>query len=300
MFHFESVKDLQRKDEQWFIEYLEEIIWNGKPISPFDPTSKVYLCANGKYKCKNTGKYFTIKTGSIFERSKVKLSDFFYAGYMMFVNRKGIASLQLAEDLGVQQRTAWFIEHRLRKVAEDPLFKIIFKDFVIAEADETFVGGKSRNRHKDKKIPHSQGRSCKDKSAVAGTIDKKTGTLIAEVVPDTTQATLEALIRDNVKEGSSVYTDRHHGYNGLRKWYEHTAEKYVEGKASTNRIESAWAPFKRSYNIHHWISEKHLQRYIFQWVFRHNIRKYNKVERLKLFMSLVMGKRLTYKSLIRG
>jgi len=133
----------------------------------------------------------------------------------MFVNKKGISSLQLAEDLGVQYKTAWFIEKRLRKVAEDPLFKVLFKDFAEFEADETFIGGKSKNRHKDKKIPNSQGRSVKDKSVIAGAIDKETGTLIAEKVPDTTQATLEAFIRDNVKEGSGIYTDKHHGYNNL-------------------------------------------------------------------------------------
>ncbi|CAG8640805.1 1421_t:CDS:1 [Paraglomus brasilianum] len=133
----------------------------------------------------------------------------------MFVNKKGISSLQLAEDLGVQYKTAWFIEKRLRKVAEDPLFKVIFKDFAEFEADETFIGGKSKNKHKDKKIPHSQGRSLKDKSVIAGAIDKETGTLIAEKVPDTTQATLEAFIKDNIKEGSAINTDRHHGYNNL-------------------------------------------------------------------------------------
>src|SRR5207248_7877386 len=105
---------------------------------------------------------------------------------MMFVNKKGISSLQLAEDLNVQYKTAWFITHRLRKVADDPLFKVIFKDLVVAEADETFIGGKNKNRHKDKKVPHSQGRSLEDKSIVAGVIDRGSGTLIAEVVPDTT------------------------------------------------------------------------------------------------------------------
>jgi hypothetical protein len=143
------------------------------------------------------------------------LKDFFYAGYMMFVNRKGISSLQLAEDLNVQYNTAWFITRRLQKVAEDPLFKTIFKGFVEVEIDETFIGGKNKNRRKNKKVPHSQGRSLEDKSVAVGAIDRKSGTLVAEVVPDTTQETLEKFIKDNVKEGSVVHTDKHHGYNGL-------------------------------------------------------------------------------------
>src|SRR4051794_23778251 len=101
---------------------------------------------------------------------------------MLFINKKGTNSLQLAEDLGVQQRTAWFIEHRLRKVADDPLFKVLFEDFVEVEADETYIGGKEKNKRKDKKIPNSQGRSLEGKSVVAGTIDRKSGTLVAEVV----------------------------------------------------------------------------------------------------------------------
>jgi transposase-like protein len=312
MFHFKSIKDLLKEDEQWFVNLLELVLWKGKtPVSPFDPTSKVIKCADQitkgknpvkytKYKCVNKGKYFNVKNKTIFERSKVELKDFFYAGYMMYVNKKGISSLQLAQDLNVQYNTAWFITHRLRKIADDPLFKVIFKYIIVEEADETLIGGKNKNRHKDKKIPHSQGRSLEDKTPVVGVIDRKTGTLIAKAVLDTTQATLEAFIRENVKERSTIYTDKHHGYNSLWKWYEHKAGKYSK-KAYTNRIESAWNPFKKSYSIHHWISEKHLQRYIFQWTFRHNIRKYkNKEEKLKQVMSLVVGKRLTYRGLING
>jgi hypothetical protein len=198
------------------------------PISPFNSTYKVIKCADQftksehpvrytRYKCVNTGKYFNVKTRTIFERSKVELNYFFYAGYMMFVNKKGINSVQLAEDLNVQYNTAWFITHRLRKVADDPLFETIFKDIIVGEGDEAFFGGKNKNRHRDKKVPHSQGRSLEDKTPVVGIIDRKIGTLIAEVVPNTTQETLEAFIRENVKEGSTIYTDKHHGYNDLQK-----------------------------------------------------------------------------------
>lgn len=121
-FKFDTLIELIRTfpDEQSCIEYLEDIIWNGKPVSPFDPTSKVYKCKNGKYKCKNTGKYFTIKTGTIFAGTKVKLQDWFVAIWLDATHKGGLSSMQLMRDLKRTQKTTWFMLHRARRCKTRP------------------------------------------------------------------------------------------------------------------------------------------------------------------------------------
>jgi len=304
MLKFTNIPDLLKLiDEQVFIKHLEKIIWKGKsPVSPFDPTSKVYKYANGRYRCKNTGKYFNVKTGTIFENSKLPLWKWFYALHLYSNHKKGVSSHYLAREIKTTQTSAWFVLHRLRFVSDIPLFKGILKGIV--EIDETFVGGKNKNRHKDKKVPNSQGRSYIDKVPVLGMIERGSGNLIAQVVPNTRQETLEPIIRENVEKGAVVHTDKHHGYNDLYKWYKHGAfnkkkEPQTNRKVSTNCIESAWAPFKRSvYGIYHKVSSKHLPKYVREMVLRHNTRNWDDEERFDLLLASAVGKRLTYESLI--
>ena len=174
----------------------------------------------------------------------------------------------------------------------------------VVEIDEMFIGGKNKNRHWNKKIPHSQGRSCKDKIPVWGAVGKDSGNLIARATSDNKQSTLVSLVRNNIKEGSSIYSDELPAYEILGKWYNHEivnhkAKQYVNGKVSTNTIESAWAPFKRSiYGNYHNISRKHAQRYIDEITFRHNTRKYEEKERFDLVLLSSIEKRLTYQQLI--
>jgi ISXO2-like transposase domain len=204
--------------EQACLDYFEEKRWKRKPVSPFDPSSKVYKCANNRYRCKNTGKYFSVRTGTVFENSKLPLQKWFLAFYLLSSNKKGISSRQLVKYISVTQKSAWFVLHRLRCAFKHPNFKTVLKDFV--EIDETFIGGKNKNRHWDKKVPHSQGRSWKDKLPVLGMLEKN-GNLVAQVVPNTKQNTIEPIIRENIKKNVNVYTDEWLAYKDLNKWFNH-------------------------------------------------------------------------------
>jgi len=195
--------------------------------------------------------------------------------------------------------------HRLRTSFENSSFKTKLGNEV--EIDETFIGGKNKNRHWDKKVPRCQGRNWKDKIPIWGARErdgKRDGSLIAQVVSNTQKNTLEQIIKNNIELGSTVYTDEWLAYQGLSKWFNHqwvnhSAKQYVNEKATTNRVENAWSHLKRSiYGIYHQISRKHAQKYVDEFTFRFNTRKHSKQERFNLALSSVVGKRLTYQQLI--
>lgn len=287
--------------EQKCIDYLEKILWNNKPISPFDPTSKVYKCANNRYKCKNTNKYFTVRTNTIFRNSKIPLQKWLWSLYLFSSHKKGISSCQLSKDIGITQKSAWSLLQRSRYTFKNPIFiKEMLKGSV--EIDETYVGGKNKNRHWDKKVPKCQGRSWKDKTPVL-IMEERGGNAIAQVVSDVKQKTLEPIIRKYVKEGSNVYTDEWHAYNDLSKQYNHEIvnhrkKQYVKGKARVALIENFNSHLKRGIQgTYHWVSKKHLSGYVDEFIFRRNTRKYGEQERFDLVLSSVMGKRLTYQQL---
>ena len=304
MSQFKNLLDLLKTcpTEQTCIDYFKERRWKGKIISPFDSTSPVYECANNRYKCKNTGKYFNVRTGTIFENTKLSLKKWFYAFYAFFNHKKGISSHQLAKDISITQTSAWFMLHRLRSAFKISEFEIMLKDFV--EIDETFIGGKNKNRHRDKKVPNSQGRNWTDKTPVLGLLERG-GNLIAQVVSNTRQNTLEPIIRANIKKGSNVYTDEWYRHSNLlskkfnHQIVNHSAKQYVKGTISTNAIENFWSHLKRGINgIYHWISKKHTPKYVNEFALRFNTRKYNEQERFDLVLSSAIGQNLTYQQLI--
>jgi len=304
MFQFKSLFGLLKTcpNEQKCIEYLEKVIWKGKiPTSPFDPASIVYPCAKNRYRCKNTGKYFTAKSTTIFRNSKIPLKTWFYALYKLAINKKGISSHQLAKDAGITQKSAWFVLQRLRYTFQSPIFETMLDGLI--EIDETFVGGKNKNRHWNKKVPNSQGRSWKDKVPVLGIIERN-GNLITQIIPNTQQQTIEPIIKEKVKEESSIYTDEWFAYKDLNKWFNHQIvnhriKQYVNGNASTNSIESAWACLKRSiYGIYHQVSKEHLPKYIDEFTLRFNTRKYKVQETYDLGLLSSVGKSLSYRELI--
>jgi len=301
---FKSVLELIKAfpNEQSCIDHLEILRWDGNVISPFDSESTVYKCKDNKYRCKNTGKYFNVKTETIFDNTKIELQKWFLAIWICTSYKKGISSVQLSKELSLTQKTAWFMLQRIRNcfgIDDDEMLEGII------ESDETFVGGKNKNRHKDKKVPMSQGRSFKDKTPVLGLLERG-GKLRCFVVPNTQAKTLQPIIRKNVEKGSVFISDEWLGYNGLHSDYDHhvvdhAKKQYVDfdnPEIHSNTIEGFWSILKRGYNgIYNWWSRKHMQKYVNEFVFRYNYRKETQSTR---FTNLLLNieHRITYKELI--
>jgi len=211
---FKSIFDLIKAfpTEQSCIDHLEKLQWNGYPVSPFDASSKVYKCAGNKYKCKNTGKYFNVRTGTIFDNTKVPLQKWFLALYVFSSHKKGISSHQLARDITVTQKTAWFLLHRFRYAFDHPNFKKVVGDIV--EIDECGMGGESINKHSKKKARNEQGNTVSTKTTVIGFRQRK-GNVIAKAVADRTKDSLLPVIYSTVEMGSTIMTDEYTGYNDL-------------------------------------------------------------------------------------
>jgi transposase-like protein len=298
---FKSIIELLNAfpDEQTCINHLTELRWNGNVISPFDSTSKVYICKDNKFRCKNTGKYFNVRTATLFDNTKIELKKWFLAIYIVTSHKKGISSLQLSKDIDVTQKTAWFMLQRIRNCFG---FEATLDNEV--EADETYMGGKNKNRHSNKKVEFAQGRSIKDKVPVFGMIERN-GKLIAKKVKDTTSETLTSEAVKSIKESAKVYTDEWLGYRGIGKIYNHNIVKhnenqYVNGRIHTNTIEGFWSLLKRGiFGIYHFTSKKHLQKYVDEFVFRYNTRDELTASRFNAMLSNTEY-RLTYKSLING
>jgi len=282
-------------DQQTCIDHLEELRWSGNVVSPFDASSKVYDCKGNKYKCKNTGKYFNVKTNTIFDNTKLPLQKWFLAIWLVTSHKKGISSIQLSKDIGVTQKSAWFMLSRIRQCFG------IDNDTQLdneVEADETFVGGKNKNRHANKKV---KGTSD-DKAPVLGMVERK-GKVIAKHVPNTTMETLTAEILKNVNETAKLYTDEYTSYARMKRVYDHSVVKhskhqYVKGRVHTNTIESFWALLKRGiFGIYHFTSKKHLQLYVDEFTFRYNSREVGESVRFNLLLQNIEN-RITYKELI--
>ncbi len=248
------------KDKETCVKFLEEQRWGGKPICPKCGCKKVYSIEGGKrYKCadKECYKKFSVTVGTVFENSKVPLNIWFAAIYLATAHKKGISSLQLHRDLGVTQKTAWFMLHRIREMLRQKAPTLLSGE---VQADETFVGGKNKNRHVDKKIKESQGRSVKDKTPVFGLLSD--GKVKTTVVPDTKATTLKPIIEDMVEKGSIVVTDEWGAYNGLKKDYQHEVVKHNEKQFMTNgfhtnSMEGFWSLLKRGiFGIYHSASPK--------------------------------------------
>jgi len=300
---FNSIIELLKAfpDEQSCIEHLEELRWNGHVVSPFDATSKVYKCKGNKYKCKNTNKYFNVKTDTLFDNTKVELQKWFLAIWLVTSHKKGISSMQLSRDLDVTQKTAWFMLHRIRRCFGIENNNDLDND---VEVDETYVGGKNKNRHRNKKVEGAQGRSAKDKTPVVGMVERG-GKLNARTIENVKKKTLTREVVARVKKSANLYTDEWVGYNGVAKLYKHAminhgAGEYVNGNAHTNTLEGFWSLLKRGIiGIYHFVSRKHLQAYVDEFVFRYNTRDSSEGGRINYLLSN-MGVRTTYRRLVHG
>lgn len=291
------------KDEQICREYLEKIRWNGQLSCPYKECGHghVFKFSNGKvYKCAKCQKQFSVRVGTIFEDSKISLQKWFAAIYLITSHKKGISSLQLHRDLGVTQKTAWFMLHRVRHSLGLNTGKEKLTGTV--EADETFMGGAEKNKHKNKRTENTQGRSVKTKVPVAGVI-KRGGELRAQKVKDTTGYNLRNFVVNNVAFGSNLNTDEWWGYKGLaavfqHKFIKHNEGEYVNGEIHTNSLEGFWSLLKRGVmGIYHSVSAKHLQNYLDEFVFRYNTRTYSENNRFDSMLNNI-NTHITYKQLI--
>ena len=283
--------------------YLEGRLWPNGPVCPDCKADRVSNCKRvGFYHCNACNFDFTIRTGTVFERSKVPLNKWVYAMYLLVTARKGISSLQLHSEIGVTQKTAWFMLQRLREACSSP--DNIDKLRGIIEIDECFVGGKEGNKHESKKL-HA-GRGAVGKVAVLG-MKERGGRVRAKVTPIRSLDEVHGAIHANVEVGSQLYTDDHMVFNDLDGLFyghesvNHSAGEYKRGAAHTNSIESVWAVLKRGlHGVYHHASPKHLARYVDEFAFRlneGNVKRHT-FERLDSFVDAIVGKRLTYARLI--
>ncbi len=299
---FDSLMQMMEtfSDEQVCIDHLRAIRWKNGAYCPYCGSTKVYhFTDNRTHKCGDCRQRFSIKVGTIFEDTKLPLRKWFMAIWMVTSHTKGIASTQLAKDIKITQKSAWFLLHRLRHAARTKSFNKPLEGMV--EADETYVGGKEKNKHAHKKTPGSQGGA--NKKVVMG-IMQRDGELRVTTILSADAKTLRAQIEANVAPGSNVMTDEHKGYTGIgEKFHHHTVNhsigQYVKHYfIHTNGLENAWSLFKRKIDgIHHWVSGEHLDRYLAEFTFRHNRRTMGEGVRVNALLGQVEG-RLTYKALI--
>lgn len=285
--------------------YLEKRLWPNGPICPVcNSGERITTRKSGFYRCNACPEDFTVRTGTIFERSHIPLHKWVYAMYLMVTARKSISSLQLAKEIGITQKSAWFMMHRIREACGDDAFTLSGD----IEIDEAYIGGKEANKHERKKL--RLGRGTVGKTPVMG-LRQRHGKTILLPVCDTEARTLQAVIHARVEQGSTLHTDETKSYLGMdglffrHKTVNHSAGEYVkpdiDGDVSTNGVESVWAVLKRGiYGTFHHISADHVGRYVNEFAFRlneGNVRRHT-TQRLNSLVDGVAKKRLTYKRLV--
>lgn len=276
------------------IRFLEKERWNNEPVCPYCGSVHTYKRKNEhRYKCADYNSSFSVLVGTIFENTKISLVKWFMAMYLLSCHKKGISSHQLAKDIHVTQKTAWFILHKIRTLLSQET-SIIEGE---AECDETYIGGKETNKHECKRTPNTQGRSLKTKTAVFGIADRNGG-IIAKKVLNTSSKTLGDLIRLHVKPNSRIFTDEYIGYNSLKEseykhqFVYHKNKEHSDGNGvHTNTIEGFWSHLKRMiFGTYHFVSSVYLQRYVDESVFRYNTSTYKSGERFEMMLKKSIGK----------
>lgn len=296
------------KEEKTCIEYYENIRWAGNPVCPHCGSEHPYVTNRG-YKCSNKECYkkFTVKVGTIFQDSKISLRIWFAAIWLATNSKKGISSVGLAIHLGITQKTAWHVLHRVREMLKDKAPRMLGENGMV-EADEAYIGGIEQNKHYGRKRSdenpalRNDGTPYVEKKVIVGLIQRD-GKVVLKYVPSASKVNMVAFINKHVAEGSKVYTDESRVYTGLGKIYthetvNHSLQVYVDGDVHTNTIENFWSVLKRGlYGVYHQVSEKHLERYLDEFSARFNTRDITETGRIEKFLADSESV-LTYKRLI--
>ena len=293
--------------EEKAVEWLENLRWGEEPVCPHCGCFERVSVAKSKkftYWCGDCRKHFTVKVGMVMESSKIPLRKWMVAIYYVLTARKGISSLQLSKEIGITQKSAWFMLHRIREACKQGDWMLTNE----VEVDETYLGGLDKNRRHSKKQKPGSG-SKKDKTAIIG-MRERDGRIKAMVIEDGKGDTLKKVVRENVESGSTLFTDENRGYVHLGDKYggeykhesvKHSAKEFVSGMAHTNGIESVWAVLKRGFNgvYHNW-TEKHCDRYVDEFTFRLNEGncEIDTLDRIKSLYKGMDGRRIKYKELI--
>jgi transposase-like protein len=279
-------------DEQSCLDHLRAIRWRDGEFCPHCGGTRICHFSDRKtFKCGDCRQRFSIKVGTIFHDTKLPLRKWFMAIWMITNHKKGVASTTLARDLKITQKSAWHVLHRLRHAARTRSFNAPLSGTVAS--DETCVGGKEKNKHADKRQPGSQGGA--NKAVVLGVL-KRDGEFRAEVVADTSAKSVQGMIRKNVQPGSLVITDEHRACKGPGKDYAHLCVNHSAGLCAvggvhSNSIESVWALLKRQIiGIHHFVSTRHLSRYVDEMTWRFNRRDMDASDRMNDIFADVEGR----------
>jgi transposase-like protein len=241
---------------------------------------------------------FSLKTGMIFEDSPIALEKWLPAAWLLINCKNGISSYEVHRDLGVTQKTAWFMLHRVRLAMQNGTFAKLSGE---VEVDESFIGGKARNMHKDKKARVITGTGGNDKEIAMGMVERG-GNVIVMHVANRRKSELQSHVRANVEAGSAIFSDELKSYDGLEADYQHAvinhAVEYVNENVHTNTMENFWSLLKRGlHGTYISVEPFHLFRYLDEQAFRYNNRKMTDAERFSVAMKQIVGRRLTYKEL---
>ncbi len=280
-------------------DYMKAIKWPDGVCCHHCGSVNVYqLSTRPVMKCRDCKKQFSFKVGTIFEDSPLGLDKWFVAVWSIANAKNGISSHELGRALGVTQKTAWFMLHRIREAMRTGTFR---KLSGAVEVDETYVGGEARNMHAHIRERKIRGRGAVGKRCVQGLLQRG-GEIVAKVVESTDANTLAGSVRHHVERGANVFTDSHTGYGDLWLRYQHEAVdhsvEYVRGQVHTNGLENFWSLFKRTVKgTYVSVAPFHLQRYVDEQVMRFNARKTDDSDRFASVMGRVAGRRLTWRQL---
>ncbi len=281
-------------------DFVAKLRWPNGPVCPrCGGTEYSYLTTRRVWRCKSCKKQYSVKVGTIFEDSALGLDKWLPAIWLAANSKNGISSHELGRALGITQKSAWFMLHRIRLAMQTGSFAKFSGE---VEVDETYIGGKARNMHKSspKRQKIGRGRSG-DKTIVVGMVERG-GNVRARVAPDATRATLHGYVRDSVEPGSALYTDAWKAYSGLEIDYAHRtvdhAEQYVSGRVHTNTMENFWSLLKRGlHGTYISVEPFHLFRYLDERVFTFNLRDLTDLGRFTAVLTACAGRRLTYAEL---